>query len=66
MLYPNARRVPVSEAKNFFAEIIKPSLPEPRGLSDKNAPETPFRREFSTSDRTKLTANLQRLILLSI
>lgn len=65
MLYPNLSRVPTSGFKSFYLSVVKPSLPQPRGMPN-GSPNTPLREEMNGAGRKLMVANTYYSLLLGI
>jgi hypothetical protein len=65
MVYPNVTRVTAADFLAFFAESIKPSLPDARAMRN-GSPDTPLRGEMSAELLRLVVANSYHSLLLGI
>jgi hypothetical protein len=65
MLYPNAKRLSPSAAKQFFKEQLKPRLPRAVAMPN-DGRDTLLRQTFSAETEDLLALNIQHSILLSL
>lgn len=65
MLYPNAGRVPIARFKTFFVNVVKPSLPQPKGMPNGSL-DSPLREEISGARLKLVVSNTYYSLLLGI
>ena len=65
MLYPSATRVAAEDFMSFFRRVIRPSLPDPKGMPNGSF-DTPLRNEMVGPLRELAFANTYHLLLIGI